>query len=244
MDNNDRNYYIDEKEEALILEQIKYLREECVSIQQFFVGLISVSLATYAIVIYYALSAEKDEIFLFLPFLFSLSIYNLLKYTVRVLGLDAYIRHLEKLINNKHQKSLFLWQSYLIYANGYSVFGSFPQLPCLLAICIFLAYQFCRAISSTEYPSYLIIILVILLIIQVAFLALMGVNCLTHYWAVLDICKKVPLTWLNEEDIEKRKTIKPQKLYFFKLLCAFYSKYIKAEKPAKEDEKVNEKIWW
>ena len=58
MDNYYKFYNLNKKEETLILEQIKYLHEEFVSIQQIFVGIISVALAVYAVVIYYALSSE------------------------------------------------------------------------------------------------------------------------------------------------------------------------------------------
>lgn len=224
MDDNYKYYNLDAREEELILEQIKYLHGEYISIQQYFVGIISVALAVYAIVIYYALDSDTDEIFLFLPFLFSLSIYNILKYTIRVLGLDAYISHLEKLINITHKKSLFLWQSYLVYTNGYSAFGTFPQLPCFFAIGIFLAYQFCCAISSSTYSSSYILLLIILIIVQVVFLALMGVNCIVQYWAVLDICKTMPPTLMTEEDIQKLTKIKPQQLYYAKLFSQFISK--------------------
>lgn len=81
MDGNYKCYNLDTEEETLILEQIKYLHGEFVSIQQSFVGITSVALVGYAIVIYYALISEKEEFFLFLPFLFSLSVYNILKYT-------------------------------------------------------------------------------------------------------------------------------------------------------------------
>ena len=226
MDNYYKFYNLNKKEETLILEQIKYLHEEFVSIQQIFVGIISVALAVYAVVIYYALSSEKNEIFLLLPFLFSLSIYNLLKYTVRVLGIDAYISHLEKLINTTHQKSLFLWQSYLAYANKYTPFGVLPQLPCFFVMGIFLIYRFYLAILSTTYPFYLILSFIILLLIQIICLVLMGINCLTQYRAVLEICKTIPPNLTSKEDIQKLIKIKPQQLYLHKLFSRFISKYM------------------
>lgn len=225
MNNNYKCYNLQPDEESMVLEQIKYLHGEYISIQQYFVGIISVALTGYAIIIYYALNSDNKEFFFVLPFLFSLSVYNILKYTIRALGLNAYIRHLEKLINTKHQKSLFLWQSYLVYANGYSVLGAFPQIPCFLAMGIFFGYKFCDAISSTTYPFCLILLLIILLIIQVMFLVLMSVNCITQYWAVLDICQTMPPTLITDEDIHKLTKIKPQQIYYAKMFSLFISKY-------------------
>lgn len=230
MDDNYENYNLSESEESLILEQIKYLHGEFVSIQQVFVGIISVALAVYAVVIYYAINSDKEEIFLILPFLFSLSIYNILKYTIKVLGLDAYIRHLEKLMNITHKKPLFLWQTYLVYANGYSAFGTFPQLPCFLAMGVYLGYRFHLAVSATTYPYYLIILLRILLWIQIVFLALMGIICPAQYWAVLDICETMPPILLSKVDIQEYIKMKPRQLYYVKRISRFFSKSIRRKK--------------
>lgn len=240
MDDNYKNYNLDKDEEALILEQIKYLHGEFVSIQQVFVSVISIALAVYALIIYYALNSpkEKEEIFLFLPFLFSLSVYNILKYTIRVLGIDAYICHLEMLINTTHKKSLFLWQNYLACANRYSFIGTFPQLPCYIAMGIFLVYRFYLATKTITYPSAIIHTLIILLIIQAIFLAILGLNCVAQYWDVLEICKTMPPTLLSEQDIQKLKKIKPRQLYYIKLLSRLISKCIHHKKRKRKPRKA------
>ena len=94
------------EEEQLLIEQIKYLQNELVSIQQAFLGCISIPLGIYVLAIYYAFSsaAYSDIIFSILPFFFSLSFFNIIKYTIKMLGIDAYLCHLEKLINQNHKK--------------------------------------------------------------------------------------------------------------------------------------------
>lgn len=75
------------EEEQLILEQMKYIQSEVISIQQGFLGVISIPMGIYAVIIYYTLTVEDSDIrgllFLVLPFFFSLSFYNILKYTIR-----------------------------------------------------------------------------------------------------------------------------------------------------------------
>lgn len=191
MNNNCEEKVLTDQEEQYIIEQIKYLHEEFVSIQQAFLGIISASLAAYAVAIYYALIAEKDEIFLILPFLFSLSIYNILKYTTRMLGIDAYVCHLEKLLNNSHTKPLFLWQSYMAGANRYLVIGAVPQLPCCAVLSIFLIYRFCLAICGNEYPILMKIAIIILLGLQIVFIVITIMHCATQFFAVSDLCEKM-----------------------------------------------------
>ena len=191
MNTNCKEKALTDQEEQYIIEQIKYLHGEFVSIQQSFLGIISVSLAVYAVIIYYALTAGKDEIFLILPFLFSLSVYNILKYTIRTMGIDAYVCHLEKLINTAHKKSLFLWQSYMAGANSYAFIGAIPQFPCFAVLGIFLIYRFTLAIGGSTYPSFIVNVIKALLVIQFVFLAIMILHCATQFSAVSVLCSKI-----------------------------------------------------
>lgn len=140
----------DEREEALVVEQIKYLQGELCSIQSSFLAIISVSLGAYGLIIYYALSQDVAWLFILLLFLFSLSFYNILKYTAKMMGLDAYVSYLESLVNVTHQKTLFRWQSYLIYANGFSFGGAVLQLPCCFAILVFIIYKFVTSMETLD----------------------------------------------------------------------------------------------
>ena len=45
-------FQLNEGEEKIVLEQIKYLHEEYVSIQQVFINFISVSVGVYAVILY------------------------------------------------------------------------------------------------------------------------------------------------------------------------------------------------
>ena len=60
---------------------MKYIQSEVVSIQQGFLGVISIPLGIYALILYYTLTVKDGDIkgilFLLSPFLFSLSFYNM-----------------------------------------------------------------------------------------------------------------------------------------------------------------------
>lgn len=191
-----------DREEELLIEQMKYIQSEVVSIQQGFLGVISIPLGIYALILYYTLTVKDGDIkgilFLLLPFLFSLSFYNILKYTIKILGLEAYQRHLEKMLNENHNKPLFLWQNLLVYANGYSLLGFLGQTPCCLVIFIFLVYEFFAVgIKTKVLPEVFIIFLIILFIIQLLFLLIMLLHCARQYFVVLQICERV------KEDADK-----------------------------------------
>ena len=159
------------------------------------------------------LDEDGRVLFVLLPFLFSLSFYNVLKYTIKMLGMDAYIRHLESLINNIRKEPLFLWQSKLIYSNGYSVLGFAAQVPCFGAIFIFLGIKFVEVANDqdfTLFPNWQWV-MAPLLILQVAFFVLMAFACLTQYNNVLNYCQCI--TYENLSDLSKLDTVFP---YFFK----------------------------
>ena len=184
------------EEEQLILEQIKYIQSEVVSIQQGFLGVISIPMGIYAVIIYYTLTVIDRDIrgllFLLLPFFFSLSFYNILKYTIKILGLESYQCHLEKILNENHQKPLFLWQNLLVYANGYSVLGAVGQVPCCAFIFIFLFYKFFSVGIKTEaLPEPFRVCAIVLLMAQLLFLLIMLLHCGRQYFVIEDICEKV-----------------------------------------------------
>lgn len=210
---------IDYTKESLLLEQIKYLQSELVSIQQAFLSVISIPLGIYGVMIYYAISLGENGrvLFVLLPFLFSLSFYNVFKYTIRMLGMDAYIRHLESLINEIRKEPLFLWQSKLIYSNGYSVLGCAAQLPCFVAIFIFLGIKFVEVIQDKTFGlfPYWKPILIALLILQVLCFILMAFAGLTQYGNVLNYCQCI--TYENLSDLSKLDTAYP---YFFQKIKA------------------------
>ena len=82
------------EEEALLMEQIKYLQSELCSIQSSFLGIISVPVAVYGLLLYYALQQEGEAsnlLFVLMPFLFSLSLFNILKYTIKMMGLAIFL---------------------------------------------------------------------------------------------------------------------------------------------------------
>lgn len=182
------------EESALLLEQMKYLQHEIASIQQHFLGIISVSVGVYAVIIYYALTMKEHGqiIFVLLPFFFLLSFYNILKYTIKTLGLEAYVRHLETRINDMYGKPLFLWQSGLIYANSYSFLGGLAQIPCIVAVVLFLGYQYVQNIETFHPFPGAAGILTGLLIVQIVCVCAMLLGCATQYFVVLYWCRNIP----------------------------------------------------
>lgn len=183
----------------MIVEQIKYLQSELCSIQSSFLGVISIPVAVYGLLIYYALHLDggKDSVnilFILMPFLFSLSVFNILKYTIKMMGLDAYIRSLEQQLNASHEKSLFKWQSYLIYANSYSVAGGIVQIPSFLALAIFLGYEFYSNLKKCNLFPYCKFVFAASLFIQIAGLLYMLWICITQYKTVGDWCQKIGLS--------------------------------------------------
>ncbi len=133
---------IDDSEIPLITEQIHDLRSEYISIQSNFLTVTSIAFVGFGVVLYYAFYLEKNSadtenfinfVFIALPFLFGISFLNILKYTVRMMGIGAYVSHLEKLLNAKTQKNLFLWHKKMVGINGYTIVG-LAQLPCYFAL--------------------------------------------------------------------------------------------------------------
>ncbi|MBR2553671.1 MAG: hypothetical protein IKE94_02305 [Aeriscardovia sp.] len=133
---------IDDSEIPLITEQIHDLRSEYISIQSNFLTVTSIAFVGFGVVLYYAFYLENNSadtenfinfVFIALPFLFGISFLNILKYTVRMMGIGAYVSHLEKLLNAKTQKNLFLWHKKMVGINGYTIVG-LAQLPCYFAL--------------------------------------------------------------------------------------------------------------
>ncbi len=182
-----------EAEENIVLEQIKYLNNEMIGIQKAFLGAISLPLGVYALAIYYALQSKHCAIiFSVLPFLFSLSVFNILKYTIKILGIDGYIRHLEGVINHFHKKNLFMWQTYLIHTNHYSIIGGCCQLPAFFALAAYIGVMFAKSVGSLgNLAPWLPTFLVVLLIVEMAMLLWAALGCLTQYSAVLYWCRKI-----------------------------------------------------
>ena len=141
---------IDDSEIPLITEQIHDLRSEYISIQSNFLTVTSIAFVGFGVVLYYAflLDNNKDNpadfinfVFIALPFLFGISFLNILKYTVRMMGIGAYVSHLEKLLNAKTQKNLFLWHKKMVGINGYTIVG-LAQIPCYVALFILVGMKF------------------------------------------------------------------------------------------------------
>lgn len=180
------------EEETLIMEQIKSLHNELCSIQSSFLGVISVPVAVYGLLIYYGLQLDSklkpsNTLFIVMPFLFLLSVFNILKYTIKMLGIGAYVRHLEGQINASHEKHLFMWRSYLINANSYAMVGGMFQLPCFFALAIFLGYEFLKNINRCTLFPHCKLVFIGLLIIQIIGTLYMLLICATqsktvNYW--------------------------------------------------------------
>ncbi len=141
---------LEDSDIPLITEQIHDLRSEYISIQSHFLTVTSIAFIGFGVVLYYAFLLDSDPkkpadyinyVFIVLPFLFGISFLNILKYTVRMMGIGSYVSHLEKLLNAKTKKNLFLWHKKLVGINGYTVVG-LAQIPCYLALFVVIGMKF------------------------------------------------------------------------------------------------------
>lgn len=189
-----------------ILEQIKYLSAERSSIQSSFLSIISVSLAVYGLILYHAihfdleLSGKVNYVYIIMPYLFAISFYNITKYTIKMLGLDAYLRFLERKLNKIEQSPVFMWQSYLIQSNGFGLVGGIAQIPCFIAVSIFLGIKFVENLKISSLPYWAEHALVVLLFIELIVLTIMLAMCITEGKVVYDWCN-----YIDEEYTDNRK---------------------------------------
>lgn len=178
----------DDQRTKMLLSQITYLHSEQVSIQNSFLAMLYIPLAFVGVMVYYAYTSPASEkLFLLLPFLFSWCIFNLMKYTMKALGIDAYIRHLERELNAWIGENLFCWQDQLVYANGYSIWGILGQVPCLVAVYAFLIYKFFEVLtnSTSSLNPTISCFITLVFLIQAALLITMAVFTARHYHKVL-----------------------------------------------------------
>lgn len=191
---------------SMLIEQIKYLYSEKNSIQTSFLTIISFSLGAYGLAIYYAFSFdaqypnEVNYTFIILPFLFSLSFYNIIKYTIRMLRLSEYIRHLEKSINTLHKgKPIFQWESKLISANGWGIVGGVAQIPCYIAIVALLGVKFVENIYKLKVLPLLRTTLIISIVL---FIFILFILLIMSVLERNSISKKIDQLSLDEPDKE------------------------------------------
>lgn len=194
----------------LMLEQIKYLHNELCSIQSSFLTLISISLGAYGLVIFYALNygfqnpKSVNYLFIVLPFLFFLSFYNIIKYTIKMLGIGAYIKYLEKKINEGKREAIFMWGSYLIQSNSFGLIGGIAQIPCYAAVVVFLFYMFFENILKKGVPLWCSYTLTTLLIVQAIVLLFMLIKCLYHGFSVEYWCDKISKNYSVDKEFKTR----------------------------------------
>lgn len=207
-------YDIDDDEERLLVEQIKYLHSERCSIQSSFVPIISISIAVYGIILYHAfaldntLDGKVNYVFIVLPFLFFLSFYNIIKYTAKILGINSYIKHLESTLNHHRGKALFQWHSYLIQANGAGFFGGIAQIPCYLALTLFLGFKYRENITKNDCLLAGKCVFTALLAVEVLVLLAMLLFCITEANSIEYWCNKITAEY-NSEDNTVFRTRRP-----------------------------------
>ena len=169
-------------EQKALMEQITMFHRELCSLQTGFMTMISVSVGGYGLILYYMVHDEAnnqgriDSFYLVLPFLFFLSFFNIIKHTSKMLGLGAYVRHLEGRINQQHGKAVYQWYSYLIHANGYGWLGGLAQMPCFVAIGIFISKDFFELVFQK--PIVEVWVFLSMYFLQIILLVLMLIQCL------------------------------------------------------------------
>lgn len=182
------NVMVEDQRAKMLLAQITYLHNEQVSIQNSFLAMLYIPIAFLGVIIYYAYQSDTSEVlFLLLPFLFSWCIFNLMKYTMKALGIDAYVRHLEQELNAWLGENLFCWQDQLIHANGYTFWGITGQVPCLVVVYAFLIYKFFGALSSSKICENLLVVSFFKTVfwVQALLLIVMAFFTARHYHKVL-----------------------------------------------------------
>ncbi len=185
--------YLPEEIQAME-EQIKMYHTELTSIQSSFLSMISVSFIGYGAVFYYCLIVNKSVtnlFFIVLPFLFSLSLFNIIKYTTKMLGLGAYIRYLEGELNAQSGKAVYKWYTYLVGANGFGFFGGLGQVPCILALGAFVVKKFIDAVYEPSIDPVARFFLIGALVLQLLMLAVMCIQCVVQHFAVESLSKSV-----------------------------------------------------
>lgn len=173
--NNDEKYVI-----GLYVEQIKYLRQENISIQDKFLSWVSIPVAVLGVFIYYIEQAEIISLYLILPFLYFLTPYNLIKYTIRMLAINGYIKHMEREINILTKGNTFLWNSELInssfFKGGFSAITTLAQVPLHLVSGLYLIVKFKETLTFDTYFKSFHAVLVVCMILEALILILMLID--------------------------------------------------------------------
>lgn len=175
-----------EKKADLYLEQIKYIRDENNSIQDKFLSGVDVPLAALGILIFY-IESEGNEpdntariLYLLLPFLCISILYNLIKYSIRILINNGYLKHLEKQMNLIFDEKIFLMNKSLrdtsAFPLGFAIMTTFAQIPIYFAIGLFLLMRFGTVIKEIEISEAFCVCLIVCLVIEIVFIVMMSID--------------------------------------------------------------------
>lgn len=167
----DKKYLIN-----LYVEQIKYLRQENVSIQDKFLNGNAIPLTALGVMIFYIESQKLYFIYLFLPFLYLAVPYNVVKYTIRMMGINGYIKYLESKVNFLMKDDVFLWNSHLIdsgFFGGFALVSTLAQIPIHVVAFIFLVCKFLETQKSTIYFQEYHSLLNMMLVMEAFFIGFM-----------------------------------------------------------------------
>lgn len=167
----------------LYLEQIKYLVEEKISIQNQFLAGVNLPLVALGLLVYYIeMNIDKvRNIYLLLPFFYLFIPYNLIKFTIRILGINEYICYMEQEINSLLKTEVFMWNRKLIntsvFPGGFAFVTTLAQIPIHLVTVVFLIYKFCDTINYNEAFGEYRIFLSIALFLVLFGMILMLIDC-------------------------------------------------------------------
>lgn len=220
----------------LYLEQIKYLRHENVSIQDKFIAGSGISLSILGVLVYYIEYQDLTYFYLFIPFLYFWLPYNVIKYTIRMLGINGYIEYLERKINDLVGEEAFSWNSRLInsgFFGGFSFVTTIVQIPLYVACSIFIIKKYLEVQTGEGFFSGYYTTLNILLIVLLLSISLMLVNLLFMRSIVL---KKLH----SGEDTVKARELIPELFKNSSVLQRIKTKKDTSSKTPTEEEKVTE----
>lgn len=168
----------------LYLEQIKYLRQENISIQDKFLASVSIPLSVLGVVVYnIETSTNKNfsNFYLFLVFLYFLIPFNTLKYSIRMMGINGYIKYLEYKINNFMEENVFSWNTRLInsgYFGGFAFTTTLAQIPIYIVCFIFLFKKYLEIKNEGVYFKEYYFVFDIFLAILILSIIFMFVNAI------------------------------------------------------------------
>ncbi len=80
--------------------------------------------------------------------------FNVIKYTIRMMAINDYIKCLEQKINQLVENKMFIWNTELIncgiFWGGFAVINTLGQIPIQIAVAIYLFFKFTDTLQTDQ----------------------------------------------------------------------------------------------